>query len=751
MRNNIPLELQQLPQWVCAGADKQPLNPKTGKPASVSDISTWATYEEACAAGFPHVGFVLTEADPYTIIDLDNKPEKPCTPEQWARHQKILEAFDSYTERSTSGTGYHIVVKGTIPAGVHRDNVEVYSQSRYMICTGDVVRNSPINDHQPLLDVIYGEMKPDEMAELVEVESVLDDDEVLAMAMRAANAEKFNALCACTSSSGNGERKVHGTYTELGYESQSEADFALLSILAYYTTDNEQVRRLFRMSGLGKRDKAVNDNKYLNRALSKIRAKQPPLVDQLEVEALVAKAVATHHKTNPVPVPGNAEASPIVPGVSLPPGLVGDIAQYIFQSAIRPVPEVALVAALGLVAGISSRSYNVSQTGLNLYLILLGKTGVGKEGGKQGINRLIAAVRPQVPMVDQYVGPSAFASGQALVKHFNEQPCFYSVLDEFGHTLKRITAPKASGAELALHKELLALYSHSGPEDFIGVQAHSDKEKNTAVVRSPGLTIIGESTPDVFFDCLDSALIQDGLVPRLLVVEYAGGRPPRNRQAGGKPAATLVKRLVDLVTVAIQTGQNGRSATVELSADAEDMLDAFDSECDDHINRGGSTEVQLWNRAHLNALRVAAVLAVGSSPHTPVVNTEHARWAIDFVRRSLSTVQSRFDRGEAGGSDMSKAEAVLHKAVQAFLTMTPEERAKKHLGIPAKMREGLAIPHDFLRRRARDVQPFKGNPRLLGEILVDMVKAEVLTKVPPQQALEQYGSKGDCYVVGPNF
>nr|WP_187272754.1 hypothetical protein [Pseudomonas mendocina] len=66
-------------------------------------------------------------------------------------------------------------------------------------------------------------------------------------------------------------------------------------------------------------------------------------------------------------------------------------------------------------------------------------------------------------------------------------------------TVKRITTPKASGAEQALHSELLALYSRSGPDGFVGVQAYSDKEKNTAVVRAPSLTIIGESTPEVFF------------------------------------------------------------------------------------------------------------------------------------------------------------------------------------------------------------------------------------------------------------
>lgn len=279
MRNNIPLELRQLPQWVVARADKSPVDPKTeDDDASVTDPTTWAAFDVACAYADRHslrVGFVLAESDPYTIIDLDDKPERPATDEQKARFAKIIEKCDSYTERSSSGRGVHIIVRGAVPSGIHRDKVEVYSDKRYMICTGDVLRPLPIADRQDLLDVLYGEMKPADVVELDEAaEEELSDEDLVDMAMRAANADKFNALCSCTGDQGEGPNKVSGSYTELGYESQSEADFALLSILAFYTKNNEQVRRIFRMSDLGKRAKAVKNNRYLDTSLRKIRAQQ---------------------------------------------------------------------------------------------------------------------------------------------------------------------------------------------------------------------------------------------------------------------------------------------------------------------------------------------------------------------------------------------------------------------------------------------------------------------------------------------
>lgn len=740
MRNNIPMELRALPQWVVASADKVPLSPRTGQPASVTDPNTWATFEEAVRSGMKHVGFVLAEWDPYTIIDLDNKPSKPCTPEQWARHQKILEAFDSYTERSASGTGYHIIVKGRIPAGVHRDNVEVYSSARYMICTGDVVRNTPIADYQQLLDVIYGEMKPADVVELDDVEGIMSDEEVVEMAMRAANADKFNELC-------------RGDWQAMGYESQSEADFALLSIFAYYTRDNEQVRRLFRMSPLGQREKAQKNDKYLNFALGKIRAQQPPLVDFEELKANLAPATSIPEALTPAPAPYIKDTAPVVPGVSLPPGLVGEVAQYIYQTAIRPVPEIALGAAIAITAGVCARSYNISGSGLNQYLILLAKTGAGKEGAVTGIDNLIAAIRPQVPMVDQFIGPSAFASGQALIKVLDDRPCFVSVLGEFGLTLQQLCDPRASSPQIMLKKVLLDLYSKSGWNKVLRSSVYSDTDKNTKIVQAPNVTILGESTPESFFEGLDSIHIAEGLIPRFSVIEYTGPRPPRNRNANQPPSQQLVARFSELVAVSLTTANNGTCANVQMESTAIQLLDEFDAKADGMINAAGSdVDMQLWNRAHLKALKLAAVIAVGCNPHAPVVTPDIARWSIDFVERDVAVMTTRFQRGEVGVGD-HRHEVDIRKAVENYLAMSEAQRLQYKT--PKSLLNQPVVPFHYLRRKLRLLSAFKndrrGVARALEDSLKDMVKAEILRQVPPQQAMEKFGVTTELYVKGPTW
>ena len=78
-------------------------------------------------------------------------------------------------------------------------------------------------------------------------------------ARNAANAERFNRIYA-------------GDIT--GYPSTSEADHDLIENLCFYSISNEQVRRLFLASQLGKRDKHHRHNGYhVNLSIKKCRAK----------------------------------------------------------------------------------------------------------------------------------------------------------------------------------------------------------------------------------------------------------------------------------------------------------------------------------------------------------------------------------------------------------------------------------------------------------------------------------------------
>jgi primase-polymerase (primpol)-like protein len=152
----IPKALQALDQWVVWRSEsrdnqpkpaKRPLNPKTGKPASVSNPATWGSFIDALAAlqktQVDGLGFVFTDSDPFVGIDLDEcrNPETGEI-EPWALD--IIERLNSYTEASPSGTGVHILTRGKLPAGGRKaGQIEMYETARFFTATGAHITGTP--------------------------------------------------------------------------------------------------------------------------------------------------------------------------------------------------------------------------------------------------------------------------------------------------------------------------------------------------------------------------------------------------------------------------------------------------------------------------------------------------------------------------------------------------------------------------------------------------------------------------------
>ena len=144
----------------------------------------------------------------------------------------------------------------------------------------------------------------------------------------------------------------------------------------------------------------------------------------------------------PYAVPAPAIATGQLPAGSLqwPPGRAGVFARFIFNGSYSPVREVAVVATLGLLAGVCGRAYR-TYTGkdLALYLILVAKSGIGKDSTHEGIPAMLKLAN--VPMADRFVRAQDYVSGEALHKDLLREPGFLALQGEFGRKLKRMSNP----------------------------------------------------------------------------------------------------------------------------------------------------------------------------------------------------------------------------------------------------------------------------------------------------------------------
>lgn len=134
---------------------KMPYDPKSGKAAKVNDPLTWASYSDACRAAYLYdgLGFVFTEHDPFVGIDIDHCIDQTGKISDAAID--ILKQFNSYSEKSPSKTGIHIIVTGQLKdgrKGIRKEDIEIYVQDRYFTVTGDAINASPVQDGQAILD-----------------------------------------------------------------------------------------------------------------------------------------------------------------------------------------------------------------------------------------------------------------------------------------------------------------------------------------------------------------------------------------------------------------------------------------------------------------------------------------------------------------------------------------------------------------------------------------------------------------------
>ena len=776
------MELRALKSWVLwkaedIGAFKLTKVPYqiNGNKASVTNPSHWSSFDEVCSlvSSYSGIGFVFSADDNYSFIDLDATSDQSLV----QRQKQIFETFASYSELSPSGQGLHIIVKGSVPQGRRRNSIEVYSNERYATFTGNVYLNEPIRECQVELTELW-ESLGSEKPTVLNFESqpeTQSDQEIIKIASEAANGNKFQAL-------------FSGEFGGL-YPSQSEADYALINMIAFYTKNKMQVVRIFRMSVLGKRDKAKRLD-YIGPIVNNAFDRELPPIDmdalRISVEKEIRESSLTvkpnaHNIVNEGSTPssptnnegasinGKSEAfdasnlgsTPSAPtkskGMQPPPGLLGEIAQFIYAAAPRPVPEIAIAAAIGLMAGICGRAYNVSSTGLNQYVLLLARTGRGKESIQSGISKLIAHVRQQVPSIEECIGPDEIASGPALYKYLNKNPGFVSVLSEFGLRLAAMSDGGGNGANVSLRRMILQLYAKSGFNDVAHPSVYSDKDKNVAAIPSPAFSILGESTPHTFYKNLNEEMISEGLLPRFLLIEYDGERVPENvNHASAVPSNDLIDKLAQIAANAatVEGSQPRRVITVNFSEEARKISTAYSIQCDKFINNKSNNEVvvELWNRAHLKVLKLAAIVSVGINMWNPTIEREHIDWAIGMVDADIKTLTEKFESGKIGANTQEvKQIDEVTRVVKEYAIGAWKEVVKYSTPKDKKLFEEKVITYNYISRRLIGTAAFRmdkmGATFAIQRTLKILMDRDYIQELSRQQLKEKFGTTQKSYMI----
>jgi len=791
----LPVEMQQRAQWCLAGPDKAPyLAGNSGLYRASPIAGPWLNFETACTYAKEHgvgVGYIITEDDPYTCIDMDVKDVESRDPQgqpyskellttttQLNFYSGIVQFAESYAEFSTSGKGLHVWVQGSVGAGRRGKGIEVYSRERFMVCTGRPVslvdyhvlngvaiptareaRQLPIANGDMILQNLTRELGVAGAAvTLGEVEPDYTDEKLWEIALNASNKDKFISLC-------------KGAWQQFNFPSQSEADLALMSMLTFYSKSNAQCRRIFRQTALGEREKAVRDDRYLDRTLQIIRGRQEKEASSTAHGEAVALALLSNAKIDgnesslkDSPTVKNMVQSidqtqhskgkpnvvdfkpPEVDGLDWPPGLTGAIAGFIYQSAPRPVKEVAIVAALGLMAGMTGKAYNVGQTGLNLYIILIARSAIGKEAMHSGIGHLLRSACGQI--ISPFVNFTDYASGPALTKGTGEQSSFVNVMGEWGRKMSRMADDHRDGPMQQLRTVMTNLYQKSGAASVVGGISYSNKEQNVAAVNAIAYSMIGETTPGTFYNALTPAMMEDGFLSRFNIIEYLGERPAENKEQLMEVPLEISNTLMGIASHAMGIITSPGASCIQIRFDPEpkNMLDEFNLYCDGRIREAGGNESirQIWNRAHLKALRVSGVLAASDNHISPTINKIHATWAINLIIKEAESLLAKVEGGDVGVDDSSR----FLKLVSIFSDFIKGKVAVSYKIDPRMVADGI-VTRGYLGKRTQQVQCFvnyrMGSTMALDHTLKTAIDSGNIMEVNKDKAVELYGYHGRCF------
>lgn len=349
-----------------------------------------------------------------------------------------------------------------------------------------------------------------------------------------------------------------------------------------------------------------------------------------------------------VPVPlASVKLRPVITdGVGTPsrlltiPGVLGDVVDYANRTAPQPQPQFAVQAALAFGATVMGRHLRTTQNNFpSLFFICVGKSSGGKEHTRKVIELCLDACG-----LSRLIGPTNYASGPAVVSELLRKPSHCAIVDEFGRVLS------TASAEGNYHRQdaLTSLMSVWGQLDGVvraaaystmSMPKRDSDEMGERMVRHPALSLVGMSTPKSFYNALNEAAIESGFLGRFIIVEsHLPRRVPARVHDVTVPgsiaqwAEAIRSGEGNLAGVDLGPDQAPLPRVVDFTADAWKLFDAYGAKCVaamEELEEHGWAELQ--GRSREKAMRLALIVAGSCNPMRPVIEADHASWAIEFT------------------------------------------------------------------------------------------------------------------------
>ena len=700
-KNAIPLELRDTPQWVCWKWGLKPNGEKTkvpvraidGGPASSTNPEDWTSFLNAYNAwraggGIAGVGFVFTEEAGYVGVDFDDcvtEIHGPPFRSIRATEEAYLEMLNSYAEVSPSGKGFKVIFKGQIPDDFARRGFGsgngIYQHGRFFTITGqalpgyDTIREVEPETLRTFLTAVFPAQQRGTQ-EWEEADERLTDIEVTRIAAHSANGDKFMDLW-------------RGDYEGAGYDSNSEADAALVEMLAFYCGRvPTQIDRLFRQSGLfrDKWDSQRGSVTYGERTIDYVLGHMDTFYSVREDEMPKYPAETETMDAADVPLPApRREAKKAWRRMmeNFPPLGRSEMPEYLRRLVehIEPLgrsfqaggqEDWLITSTLGFWSGLFE-GIHFENLPLNLWTLSIGEQGTGKSVVADELDAIIHAANHEYGL-SAPLGRYSSGSASGLMRRLDgRKQKVLAYFSEWSGFAKNMESDHSSN----MREVLMDLYD--------GRNIYHQLAQEAIDIRSPHLCLNAVTTQSSWAETADARDAINGLYSRFLfcMPDYRRvGFKFRNTRQRQELIADLVSHLRTLSDetsykfdrVEFKAGEEGpecyqkyRRETLGLDADENEVIDADDAllRTDDENVPGGRPAARVKRVAALLELMEKKPWVYGG---TLYVRDENVEKAIRIVQRGVAYAVRAYNLLSRSRDEMEAAR--VRRALDTFGTLS---------------------------------------------------------------------------------
>lgn len=311
-------------------------------------------------------------------------------------------------------------------------------------------------------------------------------------------------------------------------------------------------------------------------------------------------------------------------------GLVGEIANWITSTAIRPQPQLSLAAALSFVAAIKGHRVQSSmrEARTNLLILSLAPTGGGKDHPQYAIQKLIKCCGLDKIIMGRPTSGTGLLTGIAKSGGVS-----WLKVDEFGRYLANASGKQAQSHQREIVDYMIELYSCAN-RTFYGRQYANEKDNPQIIIEQPHFCCLGSTVEEKMREACKSSEVIDGFLNRWLVFS-SKERPKKN--LGVKdfdPPQALIDKIVKWVNeFPLNSYGDVTPFSIEFTPEAWKAFLEFEEMVESKIDSVPYPLNELYARAGEHVIKVATTLA-----DDKWVGVPELQWSIHIVDNSIDEI-----------------------------------------------------------------------------------------------------------------